>query len=194
MNLVGTLSAENTLIGKEIIPTWVKPIKGVDYFTEEDIEEIISQLSGTIPEKDIEEIIQRIEQDGFASQEWVIAKIQENTTDFARKTDIPDVSGYVTTENLQNYAKIADIQSEFAKKSEIPDVSDYLTQDSLQNYAKLTDIPDTSSFITMPQVEAKGYQTATQVNTLIEAKGYQTQAQVNTLINSALGVIENGAY
>lgn len=40
-------------------------------------------------------------------------------------------------------------------------------------------VVDTSTFATMAQVEAKGY---------------QTEEQVNTLINTALGVIENGTY
>ena len=40
-------------------------------------------------------------------------------------------------------------------------------------------VVDTSTFATMAQVEAKGY---------------QTEANVNALINTALGVIENGTY
>ena len=40
-------------------------------------------------------------------------------------------------------------------------------------------VVDTSTFVTMAQVEAKGY---------------QTEAEVNALINTALGVIENGTY
>ena len=40
-------------------------------------------------------------------------------------------------------------------------------------------VVDTSTFATMAQVEAKGY---------------QTEADVNALINTALGVIENGTY
>lgn len=38
----------------------------------------------------------------------------------------------------------------------------------------------------MKQVEAKGYQTATQVNTAITGKGYQTASQVTSAINSAI--------
>lgn len=49
----------------------------------------------------------------------------------------------------------------------------------LSDYALKTEIPDVTGFTTMGAVEAKGY---------------QTEAQVNTLINAALGVIENGTY
>ena len=50
-------------------------------------------------------------------------------------------------------------------------------------FAKATDI---TGFITMKQVEAKDYQTATQVNTAITGKGYQTASQVTSAINSAI--------
>lgn len=38
----------------------------------------------------------------------------------------------------------------------------------------------------MKDVEGKGYQTASQVNTAITGKGYQTSAQVTAAINSAI--------
>jgi hypothetical protein len=49
----------------------------------------------------------------------------------------------------------------------------------LSEYALKSEIPNVSNYITMAQVEAKGYQTA---------------EQVNSAINVALGVIENGTY
>ena len=42
--------------------------------------------------------------------------------------------------------------------------------------------------------DLNNYPTFDDMNTAIEAKGYQTEEQVNTLINQALGVIENGTY
>jgi hypothetical protein len=41
----------------------------------------------------------------------------------------------------------------------------------LSEYAKKTDIPDTTGFITMPEVEDKGYQTEAQVIALIAEHG-----------------------
>lgn len=73
----------------------------------------------------------------------------------------------------------------------------------------ITDKPDLSGYVTMTEVESKGYQTLEQVQTtatvmiqndretmlqIVENKGYQTEAQVTALINQALGVIENGTY
>lgn len=45
-------------------------------------------------------------------------------------------------------------------------------------------IPDVSGFTTMSAVEAKGYQTASDVETAISGKGYQTETQVQALINA----------
>lgn len=53
-----------------------------------------------------------------------------------------------------------------------------LTEEDKSEIAGMV-VVDTSTFATMAQVEAKGY---------------QTEEQVNTLINTALGVIENGTY
>lgn len=42
-----------------------------------------------------------------------------------------------------------------------------------------------ANYTTMSAVEGKGYQTSTQVNTLITGKGYQTKADVQALINAS---------
>ena len=54
------------------------------------------------------------------------------------------------------------------------DLNNYYSKNEVDNL-----IPDTTGFITMDDVEEKGY---------------QTKDQVNDLINTALGVIENGTY
>ena len=63
----------------------------------------------------------------------------------------------------------------------------------LSSYAKTTDIPtktsqltNDSSFTTMSAVEEKGYQTASQVNSIVTGKGYQTASQVTSAINTAI--------
>lgn len=42
-----------------------------------------------------------------------------------------------------------------------------------------------ANYTTMSAVEGKGYQTSTQVNTLITGKGYQTKSDVQALINAS---------
>ncbi len=98
-----------------------------------------------------------------------------NYNDLTNLPTIPSTTGLATTEYVDNAVKNVEVdltdyytKSEvdalipdttgFALKTEIPDVS---------GYALKTDIPDTSNFTTMSAVEAKGYQTAEQVETLI---------------------------
>ena len=63
----------------------------------------------------------------------------------------------------------------------------------LSSYAKTTDIPtktsqltNDSKFTTMSAVEEKGYQTSSQVNSIVTGKGYQTASQVTSAINTAI--------
>ena len=93
----------------------------------------------------------------------------QSLADYAKKSDIPDVSGFIT-----------EIPSEYVTETEL-DAKGYLTQhQSLENYAtkdyvsnaltpyaKTENIPDVSGFTTMSAVEAKGYQTAEQVQTIV---------------------------
>lgn len=68
---------------------------------------------------------------------------------------------------------------DYFTEADIQEIVDKVPKVDLSEYAKKSEIPDTSGFTTM---------------TAVEAKGYQTADQVNALINAALGVIENGSY
>ena len=113
--------------------------------------------------------------------------------------NMPAVEGasLATKEYVDEAVKDVEVDvdlSDYAKKTDIPDVSEYATKDeipSLEGYAKTADIPDTSGLATKAEIpDVSGFTTMSAV----EAKGYQTEAQVNSLINTALGVIENGTY
>ena len=69
------------------------------------------------------------------------------------------------------------IQGEIGPQGE-PGQDYILTEADKSEIASMV-VVDTSTFATMAQVEAKGY---------------QTENEVNALINTALGVIENGTY
>ena len=58
------------------------------------------------------------------------------------------------------------------------------------NYATETYVNQKIAEVEAGSVDLSNYYTKDQ----IDAKGYQTAAQVQTLINNALGVIENGTY
>ena len=145
--------------------------------------------------------------DKNSSGTWVWQSRNTGAVTLARKSDIPatdtfvtnetlEQKGYVTETELENKGYLTAVPAEYITETElnskgylttIPD--EYVTDTELNNkgyltavpdtYALKTDIPDVSSFTTMAAVEAKGYQTA---------------SDVTTLINNALGVIENGTY
>ena len=87
-------------------------------------------------------------------------------SDYALKSEIPSTTGLATETYVDEKFNSIDIPD--------VDLSNYYTKSEVDGL-----IPDTSGFTTMSEVEAKGY---------------QTETQVNTLINTALGVIENGTY
>lgn len=81
----------------------------------------------------------------FVNEEFVTNKIAEaelsggdvDLSDYAKKTDIPDVSGFIT-----------EIPSEYVTETEL-DKKGYLTEhQDLREYAKKTDIPSVDEFVT----------------------------------------------
>lgn len=128
-----------------------------------------------------------------------IAPVDIDTSDFALKSDIPDVSGFALKTDIPDV-------SGFAKKSEIPSVptkvsafandAGYLTQhQSLADYAKKTDLPNMSNYYSKSEVnglipDVSGYTTMSAV----EAKGYKTEAQVQAMINTAIANLPTEAW
>lgn len=110
-----------------------------------------------------------------ANEPWVeIPALQGAKGD---KGDTPDLSGYATTEYVDNAVGNVDIPDvDLSSKADkvhthkLADIADYTAPD-LSGYAKASDIPDVSQF-----------QTATQVKTLID----------DSL--AAIGAAEDGEY
>lgn len=132
-----------------------------------------------------------------------------NYNDLTNKPTIPKVTNDLTNELKANYDKaythstsshapvgaqanvietikrngVALTPTTKAVDINVPTKVSELTNDS----GFLNSIP--SEYVTDSEMTAKGYQTATQVNTAITGKGYQTAAQVQSAINSALSGI-----
>lgn len=158
--------------------TGYTPVKGVDYFTDAEIAEIIDS---TVAEIDL--------------------------SDYALKTDIPSVptnvsaftndAGYLTEhQSLEGYATKDYVAQEIAEAQ----LSGEGTVVDLSNYALKTDIPTIPTNISA-FTNDKGYLTEHQdlsdyalKSEIPDVSAYQTEEQVNALIDSALGVIENGTY
>ena len=96
--------------------------------------------------------------------------VTEELNKKADKSEIPDVSGLVTT------AAMATALQTKADKSEIPDVSGFATKtelsDAVEPLAKKTDIPDVSSFITADALQP--YATTENVDSALEQKADKT--------------------
>lgn len=135
--------------------------------------------------------------------------VSAQLTEYAKKTELPtkvsqlqNDAGYLTEhQSLTGYATETYVNN---KVAEI-DVTTYATKQELT--AVENKIPSLTGYATEQYVDNAIEPVSTQANTNkfelmahatrldnIEAKGYQTASDVTTLINNALGVIENGTY
>ena len=94
----------------------------------------------------------------------------QSLADYAKKSEIPDVSGFIT-EIPSEYVTETELEAK-GYLTEHQSLAEYATKDYVSNaltpYAKTENIPDVSGFTTMSAVEAKGYQTAEQVQTIVD--------------------------
>ena len=155
----------------------IKGEDGKDYvLTEEDKREIAAMISaGATATVDID------------TSDFALKSDIPDVSGFALKTDIPDVSGFAPKteipsvptkvsafENDAGYLTAHQSLAEYAKKTDLPNMGNYYTKGEVDDL-----IPDVSGYTTMGAVEAKGYQTATQVQALIS--GQTTEAWTFTL-------------
>lgn len=134
---------------------------------------------------------------GYATQDWVQSQnyLKEIPDDYATDTEVSQaiasaLMGYATqawvNEQIQDItggAVTTDIVSQMISDA----IVGYATQNWVKSQNYLTEIPD--EYVTITELQAKGYQTAAQVNTLIEAalNGYATQSWVSEQIAEITG-------
>ena len=101
----------------------------------------------------------------------LVQRISDIESDYAKSSDIPSLSGYVTETwvNEQGFLTQHQDLSNYATKDEIPSLNGYATEDyvteqisnipsvDLTDYAKKNEIPDVSGYITEEQLLAKDY-------------------------------------
>lgn len=168
-----------------------------NYYTKDETDSLIDTAVQNI---DLSSYATKVELENYDTSEQVDAKInaikipEVDLSGYAKKSDIPDVSRFITeipseyvTESelaAKGYAKTTDIPdvSGFALKSEIPSIEGLATETyvnekiaaipevDLTGYALKTEIPDVSGFITSIPEE---YVTETELS----AKGYLTEHQ-----------------
>jgi hypothetical protein len=156
-----------------------------DYYTKSETKKLVeNDLAYYATKSFVEQEIGKIEipsTEGLATEAFVTQKIAEaelggedvDLSDYYTKEQadkaIEDAVGAIKVPSLDGYAT----------EQYVKDAINAIPEKDMSNYALKTEIPDVSGFTTMGAVEAKGY---------------QTESQVNSLINTALGVIENGSY
>lgn len=112
-----------------------------------------------------------------------IAAQQLAGTTYSKPEIDSKLDGYATKEYVDNAVGGINIPVVPTKISAFENDKGYLTaHQDLSDYAKKQDIPDVSGFVTAADVEAMGYQTEEQVNTLI------------AMAISAISRAEDGAY
>lgn len=84
--------------------------------------------------------------------------------------------------NIEDGAQVNDLEAVQVNGVDVPINNKIANIPVPTNNNQLT---NGANYTTMSAVEAKGYQTSSQVNTIVTGKGYQTQSQVQALINAA---------
>ena len=126
--------------------------------------------------------------------EWD-AKVDE--ADIADFVDADTLAGYgyqnaaqvgsAIDTKLEDYTDTETLTTQLAAKANATDLTAHTSNNDI--HVTTTDKNTWNGKTTMAEVEAKGYQTATQVESAITAKGYQTQAQVSQAITAAVADI-----
>ena len=135
--------------------------------TEQYVDEKIASVSGA-----------EVDLSNYYTKAETVALIPD-LTGYAKKTEIPDVSGFIT-----------EIPSEYITETEL-NAKGYLTQhQSLEDYATKQYVTDAIANIDVSgSVDLSGYALKTEIP---DVSGFQTEAQVNALINTAIANITDG--
>ena len=133
-----------------------------NYYTKDETDSLIDTA---IQDIDLSSYATKVELENYDTSEQVDAKINAieipeiDLSDYAKKSDIPDVSRFIT-----------EIPSEYVTETEL-NAKGYLTEhQSLEGYAKTTDIPDVSGFALKSEIPSvEGLATETYVQEKIAA-------------------------
>lgn len=164
-----------------------------NYYTKDETDSLIDTAVQNI---DLSSYATKVELENYDTSEQVDAKInaieipEVDLSDYAKKSDIPDVSGFITQ-----------IPSEYVTETEL-NAKGYLTEhQSLEGYAKTTDIPDVSGFALKSEIPSTdGLATEEYVNNAIanietpEGIQHITITDATELLNLETGlyIVDNG--
>ena len=162
-----------------------------DFVTEETLTQNINQFSTNV--------------DGKINE--AKGEVQTQLADYAKKTELPDVSGLATkaevtaavagvqVPSIEGLAKTTDVEATYAKKTELPDVSNLAIKTEVETtYAKKTELPDISGLATkaeLPSIEGLAKTTEVVAKSVYDEKVQSLESEISAL-KAKLAAVASG--
>ena len=159
-----------------------------DFVTEETLTQNINQFSTNVDGKINE---------AKGELEAKVTAVDTKLSDYAKKTELPDVSGLATkaevttavasvqVPSIEGLAKTSDIEATYAKKTELPDVSGLAVKTEVETtYAKKTELPDISGLATkaeLPSIEGLAKTTEVVAKSVYDEKVQSLESEISAL-------------
>ena len=166
--------------------------------TEETLTENINQFSTNVDGKINE---------AKGELEAKVTAVDTKLADYAKKTELPDVSGLATkaevtaavagvqVPSIEGLAKTTDVEATYAKKTELPDVSGLAVKTEVETtYAKKTELPDISGLATkaeLPSIEGLAKTTEVVAKSVYNTKVAELESTINDL-KAKLAAVASG--
>ena len=169
-----------------------------DFVTEETLIQNTNQFSTNVDGK-INEVKGELEAK--------VTAVDTKLSDYAKKTELPDVSGLATkaevttavasvqVPSIEGLAKTTDIEATYAKKTELPDVSGLAVKTEVETtYAKKTELPDISGLATkaeLPSIEGLAKTTEVVAKSVYDEKVQSLESEISAL-KAKLAAVASG--
>ena len=169
-----------------------------DFITEETLIQNINQFSTNVDGKINE---------AKGELEAKITEVDGKLADYAKKTELPDVSGLATkaevtaavagvqVPSIEGLAKTTDVEATYAKKTELPDVSGLAVKTEVETtYVKKTELPDISGLATkaeLPSIEGLAKTTEVVAKSVYDEKVQSLESEISAL-KAKLAAVASG--
>ena len=169
-----------------------------EFVTEETLTQNINQFSTNVDGKINE---------AKSELEAKVTAVDGKLAEYAKKTELPDVSGLATkaevatavagvqVPSIEGLAKTTDVEATYAKKTELPDVSGLAVKTEVETtYAKKTELPDISGLATkaeLPSIEGLAKTTEVVAKTVYDTKVAELESTINDL-KAKLAAVASG--
>ena len=169
-----------------------------DFVTEETLTQNINQFSTNVDGKINE---------AKGELEAKVTAVDTKLADYAKKTELPDVSGLATkaevatavagvqVPSIEGLAKTTDVEATYAKKTELPDVSGLAVKTEVETtYAKKTELPDISGLATkaeLPSIEGLAKTTEVVAKSVYDEKVQSLESEISAL-KAKLAAVASG--